>query len=85
MTPSERRHFAGRLVAMQQTLRAVFEACDAQAAVCDDAGAKRLAFAIHMVRESLIGYSKELNSFVLRVMSETADIADDKDEFDLDY
>ena len=82
MTPSERRHFAGRLVAMQQTLRSVFEACDAQAAVCDEAGGKRLAFAVHMVRESLIVYSKELNTFVLRVMSD--DIGSD-DEVDLDY
>ena len=84
MTPSERRHFAGRLVAMQQSLRSVFEACEAQAAVCDEAGAKRLAFSIHMVRESLIGYSKELNSFVLRVMSDEISAHDD-DEVHLDY
>jgi hypothetical protein len=84
MTPSERRHFAERLIAMQKTLRTVFEACEAQAAICDQAGAKRLAFSVHMVRESLIGYSKELNTFVLRVMSDEA-LEDEEEEFPLDY
>lgn len=84
MTPGERRHFANRLIAMQKTLRTVFEACEAQASICDQAGAKRLAFSVHMVRESLISYSKELNVFVLRVMSED-ELADEDDEFPLDY
>lgn len=70
MTPDERRDFANRLIAQQQMLRTVFEACESQAAICDYAGAKRLAFAIHMVRESLIVYSKELNTFVLRFLGE---------------
>lgn len=84
MTPEERRHFANRLIAMQQTLRTVFEACEAQAEICNEAGAKRLAFSVHMVRESLIGYSKELNTFVLRVMAGDS-MADDEDEVPLDY
>lgn len=84
MTPSERKHFANRLIAMQKTLRMVFESCEAQAAICDQAGAKRLAFSVHMVRESLMSYSKELNVFVLRVMSED-ELADEDDEFPLDY
>ena len=84
MTPKERKHFASRLVAMQQTLRTVFEACEAQADLCREVGASRLAFSVHMVRESLIGYSKELNVYVLRVMSDE-DLADEEEEFPLDY
>jgi hypothetical protein len=84
MTPKERKYFASRLVAMQQTLRTVFEACEAQAAICEEAGANRLAFAVHMVRESLIGYSKELNVYVLRVMSDD-DLEDEDEGFPLDY
>jgi hypothetical protein len=83
MTPAERRHVANRLIAMQQTLRTVFEACEAQAALCNEAGAKRLAFSVHMVRESLIVYSKELNTFVLRIMGDEA--LEDEDEVPLDY
>lgn len=84
VTDDERRIFAGRLVAMQQTLRTVFEACEAQAELCKSAGAHRLAFSIFMVRENLIGYSKELNAFVLKVMAGD-DLADDDDEIRLDY
>ncbi len=84
MTPTERKHFATRLIAMQETLRTVFEACDAQASICQECGANRLAFAVHMVRESLIGYSKELNVYVLRVMSDE-DLEDEDEEFPLDY
>ena len=84
MTPKERKHFASRLVAMQQTLRTVFEACESQADLCQEVGANRLAFSVHMVRESLIGYSKELNVYVLRVMSDE-DLDDEEEEFPLDY
>lgn len=82
MTPEDRQDIAVRLIAMQNTLRSVFEACEAQAALCNDAGAKRLAFATHMVRESLITYSKELNSFVLGVIHENPET---DEEYDLDY
>ena len=85
MTPSERKHFASRLIAMQQTLRTVFEACEAQAEVCQEAGANRLAFAVHMVRESLVGYSKELNVYVLRVLSDEDLDDEEEEEFPLDY
>ena len=84
MTPQERQHFAERLIAMQHTLRPVFEACDAQAAACKEAGATRLCFSVHMVRESLIGYSKELNTLVLRLISDDP-LADKDDDFPLDY
>ena len=82
MNSEERNHVANRLIAMQQTLRTVFEACEAQAAMCDEVGAKRLAFAVYMVRESLITYSKELNTFVLRFIA-NEDFEDD--EIPLDY
>jgi len=84
MTPQERQHFAERLISMQKTLRTVFEACEMQAEACKEAGAMRLCFSVHMVRESLIGYSKELNTFVLRLISDDP-LADESDEFPLDY
>jgi hypothetical protein len=81
MTSSERNDIAERLITQQKVLRTVFESCEAQADMCDDVGAKRLAFAIHMVRESLIGYAKELNTFVLKFI---ADEPFEEDEFPLD-
>lgn len=69
MTPAERNDVANRLIEQQQILRGVFEACEAQAQMCDSVGAKRMAFACHMVRESLITYSKELNTFVLKFIA----------------
>lgn len=70
MNQAERKDIAARLISQQKTLRDVFEACAAQAQACDSVGAKRLAFACYMVRESLITYSKELNTFVLKFMAE---------------
>lgn len=69
MNQYERNEIANRLIDQQKVLRGVFEACEAQAEMCDQAGAKRLAFACHMVRESLITYSKELNTFVLKFIA----------------
>lgn len=70
MNADERNSVAARLIEQQKTLRNVFEACEAQAHMCDAVGAKRLAFACHMVRESLITYSKELNTFVMKYIAE---------------
>lgn len=82
MNDKERHSLTRRLIDQQQVLRTVFEACEAQAAMCEQVGAKRLAFSVHMVREALIGYSKELNTFVLKFMA-GEDL--EENEFPLDY
>lgn len=70
MNEDHRVEVAKRLMRMQHTLATVFDACEAQAALCDAAGAKPLAFATHMVRESLMVYSRELSKFVGKYLSE---------------
>jgi len=70
MTPEQRNKVASRLIEQQKVLRTVFEACETQAALCDAVGSKRMAFACLMVRESLISYSKELNTFVLKFIAD---------------
>ncbi len=81
MTPEARDLIVKKLVAQQVVLRDVFEHCETQAELCDSVGAKGLAFAISMVRESLISYSKELNTFVLKFI---ADEPFEEEEFPLD-
>jgi hypothetical protein len=71
MTPEDRADVVRRLLAMQHSLRTVIEAAEVQATYCDAAGAKGLAFAVHMLKESLSVYSSELNRWV------TAYIEDD--------
>lgn len=70
MNAAERNAVANRLIEQQKVLRNVFEACEAQAEMCKDVGASRMAFACYMVRESLITYAKELNTFVLKFIAE---------------
>lgn len=69
MTSAERRDIVARLMTMQHSLRTVCDACETQADICDAAGAKRLSFAVLMVRESIAAYSKELNVFVTRLLA----------------
>jgi hypothetical protein len=78
---ADRNEVTASLIAQQKVLRDVFESCEAQGQMCDSVGAKRLAFACYMVRESLITYSKELNTFVLKYIAEES-LEDD--DFPLD-
>lgn len=82
MNKEDRVFIAQRLVSMQQMLRTVIEHCDAQAQMCDAAGAKRLALAVYMLRENMVVYSSELNRFVLGFLAEE-DLAEE--EYPLDY
>jgi hypothetical protein len=66
----DRVEMSMRLVRMQQTLRSVIESLIDQAALCQEAGASGLSFSIHMVRESLAAYSKELNRTVTRYLAD---------------
>lgn len=53
-----------RLSAIQESLKALVSATEAHAHLFDIAGEKSLAFATHMVKESLDAYSRELAKFV---------------------
>ena len=49
---------------MQHGLRTVAEAAQLQAVLAKETGADGLAFAIHMLRESVLVYSTELSKWV---------------------
>lgn len=49
---------------MQHALRTVAEAAQAQARLAQETGADGLAFAIHMLRESVLVYSTALSKWV---------------------
>ncbi len=65
MTDFERADIVVRLVAMQQALRGVCEGAEAAAALAKEAGASGLAMATLLMKESIEGYGKALNRFVL--------------------
>lgn len=65
MSDSERADIVVRLVAMQQALRGVCEGAEAAAALAKEAGASGLAMATLLMKESIEGYGKALNRFVL--------------------
>ena len=65
MTDFERADIVVRLVAMQQALRNVCDGADAAAVLAKEAGASGLAMATLLMKESIEGYGKALNRFVL--------------------
>lgn len=77
---SERAQIARRLMAMQGTLRGVMDACEAQSAMCMDAGASGLALAVLMVRESIDVYRIELAKFVVEYLKEDREDGEEEDE-----
>ena len=60
-----------RMLEMQHSLRKVAEAANLQAALAKDTGADGLAFAIHMLRESVLVYSTELSKWVTEYIGES--------------
>lgn len=69
VTEDDRVEMAMRLMRMQKTLKDVIDNILVQAEIIKDAGAPGLAFSMHMVRESLAVYSKELNRTVTRIIN----------------
>jgi len=59
-----------RMLEMQHALRSVAEAAEMQAELAKATDATGLAFAILMLRESLLVYSKELSDFVTEYIGE---------------
>lgn len=56
---------------MQHSLRTVVEAAEVQAALAKATGDEGFAFAIYMLRESLMIYSKELSKYVSKYVGES--------------
>jgi hypothetical protein len=70
MREDERYAALRRMLEMQHGLRTVAEAAEAQAQLATETGALGLAFAIHMLRESVLVYSKELSKWVTEYIGE---------------
>jgi hypothetical protein len=60
-----------KLLDMQHSLRTVVEAAEVQAALAKSTGDEGFAFAIYMLRESLMIYSKELSKYVGKYIGES--------------
>lgn len=58
---------------MQRSLASVIDACEAQAEMCQAAGASGLALSVLMVREAIDVYRIELAKFVVDYMKEDDD------------
>jgi len=67
----EKYEVLGRMLEMQHSLRIVAEAAQLQAALAKETGADGLAFAIHMLRESVLVYSTELSKWVTEYIGES--------------
>ena len=70
MTSDDKYEVLARMLEMQHSLRKVAEAANLQAALAKDTGADGLAFAIHMLRESVLVYSSELSKWVEEYIGE---------------
>ena len=71
MDSEERYEVLARMLEMQHGLRTVAEAAQLQAALAKETGADGLAFAIHMLRESVLVYSTELSKWVEAYIGES--------------
>ena len=70
MTADEKAEIVRRLLVMQHSLRNVVDAAERQGEFCDAAGAKGLAFAVYMLRESVAAYSVALNTWVTKFLED---------------
>jgi hypothetical protein len=70
VTSDDKYEALSRMLEMQHSLRKVAEAANSQARLAQDTGADGLAFAIHMLRESVLVYSTELSKWVEEYIGE---------------
>lgn len=70
MTDNEKYDVLQRMLQMQHGLRTVAEAAEAQGRLAKETGAEGLAFAVYMLRESILIYSKELSKWVTEYIGE---------------
>lgn len=69
----DREAAAKKLVVMNQTIRSLADTIAEAATFADDADEKGLAFACHMLKESLLAYSKAVNRYAGRVLKSDLD------------
>jgi len=72
MTEKERAENVRRLIVMQGVLLSLTESLGETADVCRDADEPGLAFAIHMVKESVDAYRKQVKKFTLKMVGDDA-------------
>jgi len=70
VTDNEKYDVLQRMLQMQHGLRTVAEAAEAQGRLAKETGAEGLAFAVYMLRESILIYSKELSKWVTEYIGE---------------
>lgn len=73
MTEDETRDAAIRLVAMNKSVRALADTISDSAELAQEANEKGLAFACHMLRESLLAYCRAVNSYAEKVLKDDLD------------
>jgi hypothetical protein len=69
----ERALAAKRLLAMNATIRSLADTIADAATFAAEADEKGLAFACHMLRESLLTYAKAFNKYGTRVLKDDLD------------
>jgi hypothetical protein len=70
VTNDEKYDVLQRMLQMQHGLRTVAEAAEIQGKLAQETGAEGLAFAVYMLRESILVYSKELSKWVTEYIGE---------------
>lgn len=71
MTNDEKYDVLQRMLQMQHGLRTVAEAAEIQGKLAKETGADGLSFAVYMLRESILVYSKELSKWVTNYIGES--------------
>lgn len=73
MNQREREAAAKRLMLMNTTIRSLADTIADAAGFATEANEKGLAFACHMLRESLLAYAKAVNRYGSRVLKDDLD------------
>lgn len=73
MTDEQKREAALRLLTLNKTVRALADTIQDAAYLSDEADQKGLAFACHMLRESLLSYCRAVNLYAREVLEDGVD------------
>jgi hypothetical protein len=71
VTSDDKYETLRHMLALQHGLRTVAEAAEMQGKLAQETGADGLAFAVYMLRESILIYSKELSRWVTEYIGES--------------
>ena len=73
LTPDEKLEAIRRLLAMQKVIRNIADYAEGVSTRAKDAVATGLAFAVLMVRESILAYGKELTKWTTKLVEPDLD------------